>query len=152
MTLVALDVNASRLRAALGPAQDARPVALEGKEDELPLALSLEGRYPEVGRASCAGPSAARRRLAFTSRATSVMRTSPGSPLAAAQGAKPQAAALPQGWACSGSTSYSRATRCSRQYCWQSVTSPSSSRCTECRRNISGRLNDRATRVASKAA
>src|SRR5262249_61872532 len=43
--------SASRLRAALGPAQDARPVALEGKEDELPLALSLEGRYPEVGRA-----------------------------------------------------------------------------------------------------
>jgi hypothetical protein len=53
MTLLALDLNATRIRAALGAAaEDSRPAALEGQEAELPLAVCLEGRYPEVGRAA----------------------------------------------------------------------------------------------------
>jgi hypothetical protein len=52
MTLLALDLNATRIRAALGATtEEARPVALEGQEAELLLAVSLEGRHPEVGRA-----------------------------------------------------------------------------------------------------
>src|SRR5262249_9475347 len=49
------------------------------------------------------------------------------------------------------SRSYSRVTRCSRQYCWQSMTRPSSSRCTAWSRNMSTTLSPRATRVQSKA-
>lgn len=53
MTLLALDLNATRIRAALGGAgEEAHTVPLEGQEGELPLAVCLEGRYPEVGRAA----------------------------------------------------------------------------------------------------
>src|SRR5262249_20020051 len=52
MTLVALDLNATRIRAAAGnTAADARLLALDGKQPELPMALSLEGRHPALGRA-----------------------------------------------------------------------------------------------------
>ena len=51
MTLLALDLNATRIRAALRAAGEASLVALEGDEADLPLAVSLEGRYPELGRA-----------------------------------------------------------------------------------------------------
>ena len=55
MTLLALDLNATRLRAVVGPSpRESGPVALEDSETELPLALSLEGRSPEVGRAGTA--------------------------------------------------------------------------------------------------
>src|SRR5260370_1257197 len=58
MTLLALDLNATRIRAALGAtAEESRSVPLEGQEAELPLAVSLEGRYPEVGRAGSACPA-----------------------------------------------------------------------------------------------
>src|SRR5262249_62177535 len=50
--LAPLAPTATPSRAAAGPSPgQARPVLLEGNEEELPLALSLEGRYPEVGRA-----------------------------------------------------------------------------------------------------
>jgi hypothetical protein len=52
MTLVALDLNATRVRAATGTsAAAARPLALDGNQPELPMALSLEGRQPALGRA-----------------------------------------------------------------------------------------------------
>jgi hypothetical protein len=52
MSLIGLDLNASRARAAHGPAASApQTIALEGQEAELPLALNLEGRHPIPGRA-----------------------------------------------------------------------------------------------------
>src|SRR5215475_12389184 len=52
MTLVALDLNATRVRAATGTTvADGRPLALDGKQPELPMALSLEGRHAALGRA-----------------------------------------------------------------------------------------------------
>lgn len=56
MTLIGLDLNATRARAIQGePAGDGpqvpRGLALEGHERELPLAVSLEERRPRVGRA-----------------------------------------------------------------------------------------------------
>lgn len=55
MTLVALDVNATRVRVLTGLSpRETRPLALEGTEVELPLAVSLEGRTPVPGRAGAA--------------------------------------------------------------------------------------------------
>lgn len=54
MTLLGLDLNASRARAVCGAAGVPRPIALDGAERELPLAISLERRRPEVGRAGAA--------------------------------------------------------------------------------------------------
>jgi hypothetical protein len=55
MTLIGLDLNASRARAAHGPASAAPyPLALEGPDPELPLAVSLEGKAPVPGRAGLA--------------------------------------------------------------------------------------------------
>jgi hypothetical protein len=52
MTLVGLDLNATRARAVAGPAGAApHALALDGTERELPLLLSLQGRRVEVGRA-----------------------------------------------------------------------------------------------------
>ncbi len=52
MTLVALDWNATRIRAVLGPPQDyPLPVPLEPPALELPMALTLE-RQPKVGLAA----------------------------------------------------------------------------------------------------
>jgi hypothetical protein len=52
MTLVALDWNATRARAVLGPAEDyPLPVPLEPPGLELPMALTLE-RQPQVGSAA----------------------------------------------------------------------------------------------------
>jgi hypothetical protein len=53
--LVGMELNSSRVRAVRGPAGgEPNPLALAGDELELPLALSLEGRTPEVGRAGLA--------------------------------------------------------------------------------------------------
>jgi hypothetical protein len=51
-TLVGLDLNASRARAVHGPAHTA-PVTLplDGAYAQVPLALSLQHRHPEIGRA-----------------------------------------------------------------------------------------------------
>src|SRR4051812_25797355 len=55
MNVVGLDLNSTRARAVHGPAGGKpRPIALDGAQSELPLALSLEGRQPEVGRAGLA--------------------------------------------------------------------------------------------------
>jgi hypothetical protein len=54
MSLIGLDLNATRARAAHGPAQHPAALRLEGEHLELPLALSLEGRHPAVGRAGVA--------------------------------------------------------------------------------------------------
>jgi hypothetical protein len=55
MTLVGLDLDATRARAVQGPsAGSAITLRLEGEDPELPLALSLEGRQPAVGRAGLA--------------------------------------------------------------------------------------------------
>ena len=55
MTLIGLDVTASRGRAVAGPPSlEPAPLALEGKSSELPLALSLEDRTPAVGAAGVA--------------------------------------------------------------------------------------------------
>src|SRR5207244_5578626 len=50
--LVAPALDATRVRAATGTAAtEARPLALDGKQPELPMALSLESRHPALGRA-----------------------------------------------------------------------------------------------------
>src|SRR5437773_762541 len=52
MSLIGLDLNATRVRAVQGPIQNLpAPLYLDGERRDLPLALSLEGRPPEVGRA-----------------------------------------------------------------------------------------------------
>jgi hypothetical protein len=52
MTLIGLDLNATRARAVHGPAAAVpSPLPLDGPSLELPVALSLEGRQPVVGRA-----------------------------------------------------------------------------------------------------
>ncbi len=56
MTLIGLDLNASRARAIQGENHGSGPhipmaLPLDGNERELPLALSLEERQPRVGRA-----------------------------------------------------------------------------------------------------
>lgn len=54
-TLIGLDLNAARARAVAGPASAvARPLLLDGDAEELPLAISLEGRRPQAGRAGAA--------------------------------------------------------------------------------------------------
>src|SRR6202163_4937656 len=51
MTLVGLDLNATRTLGVSGPEQVApRPLPLEGARLDLPTAVSLQGRYPEAGR------------------------------------------------------------------------------------------------------
>src|SRR5579864_1970935 len=55
MTLIGLDLNATRARAIQGENHGSGPhvphgLSLEGNERELPLALSLEERQPRVGR------------------------------------------------------------------------------------------------------
>jgi hypothetical protein len=53
MTLVGLDLDATRARAVAGPAPSAATVLRLGEpHGELPLAISLEGRQPQVGRAA----------------------------------------------------------------------------------------------------
>jgi hypothetical protein len=53
--LFGIDINASRARAvSSSPASVPRIHALDGEHDDLPLAVSLEGRQPEVGRAGVA--------------------------------------------------------------------------------------------------
>jgi hypothetical protein len=54
-TLVGFDLDATRIRAVAGPMTGApRPLALDGSREDLPMALSLQGRSPEVGRAGLA--------------------------------------------------------------------------------------------------
>jgi hypothetical protein len=52
--LIALDLNASRVRGLCGPAGTPQTLPLDEGHEELPLALSLQGRSPEVGRAGLA--------------------------------------------------------------------------------------------------
>jgi hypothetical protein len=53
--LIGFDLNATRVRAVGGPSADvAFCLPLDGEHDDLPLALSLQGRHPEVGRAGLA--------------------------------------------------------------------------------------------------
>lgn len=55
MSLVGVDLDASRARALAGPALRALSlVNLQGDQAELPLAISLEGAVPQVGRAGVA--------------------------------------------------------------------------------------------------
>ena len=59
MTLIGLDLNATRVRAIQGENRGSGPqiplgLPLDGNERELPLALSLEERQPRVGRAGAA--------------------------------------------------------------------------------------------------
>ena len=59
MTLIGLDLNATRVRAIQGEQSGSGPHAplglpLEGNHRELPLAVSLEERQPRVGRAGAA--------------------------------------------------------------------------------------------------
>jgi hypothetical protein len=50
--VIGLDCNASRVRAVSGPeGSPPRCLALDGVHEDLPTAVSLEGRSPEVGRA-----------------------------------------------------------------------------------------------------
>ncbi len=51
MSLIGFDLNATRIRAAHGPAQNLpAPLLLDHERRDLPLALNLGGRVPEVGR------------------------------------------------------------------------------------------------------
>jgi hypothetical protein len=52
--LAGLDLNASRVRAVAGAAGEPRAQQLDGHHADLPVALSLAGRVPEVGRAGLA--------------------------------------------------------------------------------------------------
>ncbi|HEV3258463.1 MAG TPA: hypothetical protein VG013_16420 [Gemmataceae bacterium] len=53
MNLLGLDLNATRMLAVGGPAGTSpRPLPLDGKHTELPVAVSLEKRRPEAGRAA----------------------------------------------------------------------------------------------------
>jgi hypothetical protein len=53
--LIGLDLNATRIRAVAGPMSCApRSLPLDGSREELPMALSLQGRNPEIGRAGLA--------------------------------------------------------------------------------------------------
>jgi hypothetical protein len=52
--LAGLDLNASRVRAVAGAAGEPRAQQLDGRHADLPVALSLAGRAPEVGRAGLA--------------------------------------------------------------------------------------------------
>jgi hypothetical protein len=54
MTILCLDLTASRARAVCGPMGSPRPVMLDDRERDLPMALSLEGRQPVVGQAGLA--------------------------------------------------------------------------------------------------
>jgi hypothetical protein len=55
MSLVGLDLSSSRARAVAGAATRRRgPARLDGDGPELPLAVSLEGKQPQVGRAGLA--------------------------------------------------------------------------------------------------
>jgi hypothetical protein len=55
MSLIGLDLDATRVRAVSGPRpRSAAALPLEGQHLDLPLALSLEGRQPAVGRAGLA--------------------------------------------------------------------------------------------------
>ena len=50
MTLIGMDLNATRARAVAGPrSQTLALLALDGDRVEMPLALSLEERTPQVG-------------------------------------------------------------------------------------------------------
>jgi hypothetical protein len=49
--LIGLDLNSARLRAMAGPAGAPATLCLDEPRAELPLAISLEGRHPEVGLA-----------------------------------------------------------------------------------------------------
>src|SRR5262245_64531559 len=50
---VGLELNAGAARAVgLGPGRPPRPLLLADPHEELPLAVSLERRHPEVGRAA----------------------------------------------------------------------------------------------------
>lgn len=53
--VLALDINASRVRAVGGTVGEPPAIcSLDGKHEDLPLAVSLQGRTPEVGRAGLA--------------------------------------------------------------------------------------------------
>jgi len=55
MSLIGLELNGTRARAVIGPGEvPPRSLALDGKGGDLPMALSLENRRPEVGRAGLA--------------------------------------------------------------------------------------------------
>jgi hypothetical protein len=51
MILAGLDLNASRVRAVSGPPGQPCALALGDEAAELPMAISLQGRTPEIGRA-----------------------------------------------------------------------------------------------------
>lgn len=54
-TLTGFDINATRMRAVSGtPGTSPHTLPLDGAQAELPLALSLEGRAPVIGRAALA--------------------------------------------------------------------------------------------------
>lgn len=48
--LIGLDLNASRVRAVGGPAGKPQGLPLDGERAELPMAVSLQNRHPEIGR------------------------------------------------------------------------------------------------------
>ena len=55
MSLIGFDLNATRARAVHGPIQNLpAPLRLDGELRDLPMAISLESRTPEVGRAGTA--------------------------------------------------------------------------------------------------
>jgi hypothetical protein len=55
MSLIGLELNSTRARAVAGPGEvPPRSLALDGQGGDLPMALSLENRRPEVGRAGLA--------------------------------------------------------------------------------------------------
>jgi hypothetical protein len=55
MSLIGLDLNSTRVRAVMGPGEvPPRALPLDGQDSDLPMAVSLENRRPEVGKAGLA--------------------------------------------------------------------------------------------------
>ena len=55
MSLIGLDLNSTRVRAVMGPGEvPPRALSLDGQDSDLPMAVSLENRRPEVGKAGLA--------------------------------------------------------------------------------------------------
>jgi hypothetical protein len=55
MSLIGLDLNSTRVRAVMGPGEvPPRALPLDGQDGHLPMAISLENRRPEVGKAGLA--------------------------------------------------------------------------------------------------
>ncbi len=75
MSLLGLDINASRLRAVNGPLGDyPQNMVVDPPRNELALVVSIQARTPAVGSRDCNGAGKRRTRFGKTSCRVSVRR------------------------------------------------------------------------------